>query len=345
MNIDLTALGWTGGNGAGSLRPGRVTRVDRGVCTVLCAEGPVRASLAGRMLATAAGDLSRLPAVGDWVRIGLWPDERTTVEEVLPRRSLLSRRTAGKDASAQVLAANMDAVAVVEPVHPEPDLPRIERLLALAFESGAQPLVVLSKADLAADAEMITRDLARVAPGVPVLPVSAERGTGIDLLRPYVAAGRTLALLGRSGAGKSSLVNALVDAEVLATQAIRRADGKGRHTTTYRTLVPVPGGGAVIDTPGVRGVGLLDAADGLDQAFADVTELIDCCRFADCAHRLEPGCAVRAALADGELSLRRWESWEKLQREVAYETGRQRSRPRGGRQFGRPVRPRNRRSG
>jgi ribosome biogenesis GTPase len=331
MTIDLTALGWDAGWAAhvrrrSDHRPGRVTRVDRGVCTVLCADGPVRASLGGAVLPAAARDLTALPSVGDWVLVGAWPDGRVTIESVLPRRSALVRRTAGKDASGQVLAANLDSAAVVEAVHPEPDVARIERALSLVHESGARPLIVLTKADLAADPAAIARQLAAVAPGVPVLPVSAERGTGLDALRPEVAAGRTLGLLGPSGAGKSSLVNALAGAVVMPTQAIRRVDGKGRHTTTWRSLVAVPGGGAVVDTPGVRAVGLLDGVAGLDRAFADIAELAAGCRYADCAHDGEPACAVRAALETGELPVRRWENWRRLQREVAFESRRREAR-------------------
>lgn len=350
MTIDLTALGLDAERAAYARRrpdrrPGRVARVDRGVCTVLAADGPVRASLGPAVLAAAARDLTALPCAGDWVLLGHWPDGPVTVDAVLPRRTALIRRTAGKDASGQVLAANLDTAAVVEPVHPEPDAARIERLLALAHESGATPLVVLTKVDLAADPQAVARQLAAVAPGVPVLPVSAEQGTGLTPLRPLVAPGRTLALLGPSGAGKSSLVNALVGADVMPTQAIRRVDGKGRHTTTWRALVPVPGGGAVLDTPGVRAVGLLDGHAGLDRAFTDIAELATGCRYADCGHTAEPACAVREALESGELPPRRWESWRRLQREVAYEGGRRQSRlaaeRRGGWRGGRrrPARP------
>ncbi|MCZ7379497.1 ribosome small subunit-dependent GTPase A [Micromonospora sp. WMMC250] len=331
MTIDLTALGWDAERAAYAERrpeqhPGRVARVDRGVCTVLTATGPVRASLGGAVLAAAARDPSALPCAGDWVLLTNWPDRRVTVEGVLPRRGALVRRTAGKDASGQVLAANLDAAAVVEPVHPEPDVGRIERLLSLAHESGARPLVVLTKADLAADPAALARQLAAVAPGVPVLPVSAERGVGLDPLRAEVTPGRTLGLLGPSGAGKSSLVNALAGTVMMPTQAIRRVDGKGRHTTTWRALVPIPGGGAVIDTPGVRAVGLLDGVAGLDRAFADIAGLAEGCRYADCGHDGEPACAVREALHTGELSTRRWESWRRLQGEVAHESRRREAR-------------------
>jgi ribosome biogenesis GTPase len=158
---------------------------------------------------------------------------------------------------------------------------------------------------------------------VPVLPVSVQQGRGLQALRELAGPGRTLALLGRSGAGKSTLLNAIAGAEVMGVQAIRRADGKGRHTTTSRNLVPVPGGGAVIDTPGIRGVGLLDTEGGLDQAFADITELAAHCRFGDCRHDAEPGCAVTAALRDGSLNARRLTNWRKLHQEVAVQSARQ----------------------
>jgi ribosome biogenesis GTPase / thiamine phosphate phosphatase len=330
MRFDLASLGWDAAfdnaYAKHDLRPGRVARVDRGVCTVLCAEGAVRASLAGAILAGAAGDPAGLPCAGDWVLVRIWPDDRVTAEVVLPRRTAIVRRTAGKAATGQVLAANLDAAAVVEPMHPTPDMARIERLLALAWASGAEPLVVLTKCDLVPDPAAVAAQVAEVAPGVQVLPVSAQTGAGLAELRPRVAAGRTLALLGPSGAGKSTLVNALAGATVMVTQGIRGVDGKGRHTTTHRALIPIPRGGAVLDTPGIRAVGLLDAAGGLDHAFADVAALAGACRFDNCAHRVEPGCAVRAALDTGDLAPRRWESWCKLQREVAFETRRRDAR-------------------
>ncbi|MGI5148824.1 ribosome small subunit-dependent GTPase A [Plantactinospora sp. CA-294935] len=332
MTFDLASLGWDASAAAAyldrgdELRPGRVVRADRGICTVLVPAGPVRASLGGGVLVAAARDAVNLPCAGDWVLVRDWPDRRLTVEAVLPRRTAIVRRTADKDSTGQVLAANADAAAVIEPLHPSPDVARIERLLALAWESGATPLLVLTKCDLVADPVAVAEQLGEAAPGVEVLPVSAQRGTGLARLRPWVAAGRTLALLGPSGAGKSTLVNALAGATVMTTQGVRGVDGKGRHTTTHRQLIPIPGGGAVLDTPGVRAVGLLDAAVGLDQAFADVAALVAACRFADCGHRGEPGCAIQGALETGELSPRRWASWQKLQREVAYETRRRDAR-------------------
>lgn len=315
------------------LEPGRVARTDRGICTVLTATGPVRASLGGAVMSAAASDPVALASTGDWVGLRRWPDDRITIEVVLPRRSAIVRRTAGKDATGQVLAANIDTAAVVASLDPTPELATIERLLALAWDSGAKPYLILAKADLMAEPWTLVEELSEIAPRVPVVAVSAVRGDGIDQLRPLVAAGRTLGLIGASGAGKSSLVNALAGEDVMETQAIRRADGKGRHTTTFRALVPVPGGGAVLDTPGLRAVGLLDGVAGLDRTFKDVLDLATQCQFPDCRHEGEPGCAIALALASGELSHRRWASWLKLLREIELEqrrnTARVISRPSG----------------
>jgi ribosome biogenesis GTPase / thiamine phosphate phosphatase len=328
--MDLYALGWNERFVAGYARfdrpehrPARVTRVDRGVCALLAADGAVRAGLGGALLAQGARDPVNLPCAGDWVVLRRWPDRRTTVEAVLDRHTAIVRATAGGQSHGQVLAANLDLAAVVEPLDPMPDPGRIERLLALAGTSGAAPLVVLTKADVVRRAEQVAAQVGELAPGVPVLLVSARTGTGLARLRRMVTPGRTLGLLGRSGAGKSTLVNALAGTPVMATQAIRRADGRGRHTTTYRTLIPLPGGGLVLDTPGLRGVGLRGGADGVDLAFADVDALAAGCRFADCRHEHEPGCAVRAALATGELSGRRLDSWHRLHREASWRTRRQ----------------------
>ncbi len=326
----LTALGWD----AAAYRcpvghePGRVTRADRGISTVLTARGEVRASLGGSALTVAAADPAAVPCAGDWVALRRWPDDRITIEAVLPRRTAIVRRTAGKAATGQVLAANMDTAAVVASIDPTPELATIERLLALAWDSGASPCVILTKSDLAPDPDLVAEQLEDIAPGVPVIPVSAERGDGMQRLRPLVKRGRTLGLIGASGAGKSTLVNALVGSEVMPTQEIRRVDGKGRHTTTHRALIPVPGGGAILDTPGIRAVGLLEGVQGVDQTFKDVLELASHCRFPDCRHQGEPGCAIAMALTTGELSHRRWASWLKLHREVAFERRRRARRGR-----------------
>ncbi len=254
------------------------------------------------------------PTVGDWLTID---DEGAA--RLQPRRTALVRDTAGRTSRVQALAANVDVVLVVEHLDPEPDLGRVERLLTLAWRSGAQPVVVLTKADLVPDPAGMAADVAAVALAVDVHAVSVVAGTGLDEVRRHVAPGVTLVVVGPSGAGKSTLVNALAGAEVMATGERREHDGRGRHTTTHRELIPLRDGAFLIDTPGLRGIGLVADADALGTTFADVVELAERCRFRDCGHAREPGCAVRAALEAGELSERRLASWRKLEREAAYQ--------------------------
>jgi ribosome biogenesis GTPase len=242
---------------------------------------------------------------------------------VLARRTAFVRHSSAEATVGQVLAANIDVVFVTVSLATTPNLRRLERFLALAWESGAQPVVLLTKADLCDDdLPSVVASVARAAPGCPVHAVSAVTGLGIDDVRSHLAPGTTLVLLGVSGVGKSTLVNRLLGADYLATTAIRD-DGKGRHTTTHRELIPIPGGAVLIDTPGLRGLQLWDAEEGLDRTFAEVEALFGNCRFSDCAHRTEPGCAVLAALADGSLEPRRWESYQKLQRELRHIAARQ----------------------
>lgn len=288
---------------------GRVVRVDRAA---------VEVSVDGRTVAVP--DAGRGLLVGDWVEL-----EDTAagaaVVAVRQRTSVLSRASADRTSAEQGLAANVDVVVVVEPVDPTPSLGRIERLLVLAWSSGAAPLVVLGKSDLVPDIAETLATVAAAAPGVEVLPVSAEHGDGLDALRGHLGPGRTFVLLGPSGAGKSTLVNALADSQVLATAEVR-ADGRGRHTTTHRQLVELIDGSALIDTPGLRAVGLVGDAASVDDVFSEIFDLARECRFRDCAHETEPGCAVLAAVADGSLPARRLESWHKLQREIAYQSRR-----------------------
>jgi ribosome biogenesis GTPase len=295
--------------------PARITRVDRSGYDLLADDGPVRATPSASVLAAIAADSTAAPCVGDWVAVRRWPDDRLTVEQVMARRTAVVRARAAGQSQGQVLAANVDIAMVVEPLHPEPDLGRIERLLALAWQSGAPPVVVLTKADLVPDAVHIASDVTDAAPGVDVHAVSATTGAGVDALRTYVRRGRSVAMLGASGAGKSTLTNVLAGVEVMATRELR-ADGKGRHTTARRELILLPGGGVIIDTPGLRKVGLFAAADGIRLVFDDVEQLDRECRFNDCGHDTEPGCAVQAAIAAGQLHPRRLESWHKLRREM-----------------------------
>ncbi|WP_217247204.1 ribosome small subunit-dependent GTPase A [Streptomyces sp. AC602_WCS936] len=294
------------------LLPGRVLRVDRGQCDVVTADGVLRADTAF----VTPHDPLRVVCTGDWVAVEPAGTPRY-VRTYLPRRTAFVRSTSSKRSEGQILAANVDHAIVAVSMAVELDLARIERFLALAWESGAQPLVVLTKADLVPDPVTLAhlvQDVETSAPGVPVLPVSATLGEGLDVLAAVVGGG-TAVLLGQSGAGKSTLANALLGEDVMDVQAARDVDGKGRHTTTTRNLLVMPGGGVLIDTPGLRGVGLWDAGSGVGQVFAEIEELARDCRFHDCAHESEPGCAVLAAIDSGELSERRLESYRKLMRE------------------------------
>ncbi|MER6180225.1 ribosome small subunit-dependent GTPase A [Streptomyces sp. NPDC001652] len=297
---------------AEGLLAGRVVRVDRGQCDVVTADGLLRADTAF----VTPHDPLRVVCTGDWVAVEPGGNPRY-VRTYLPRRTAFVRSTSSKRSEGQILAANVDHAIVAVSLAVELDLGRIERFLALAWESGAQPVVVLTKADLVPDAATLAhlvQDVETTAPGVPVLTVSAHDGDGLDVLVAIVSGG-TSVLLGQSGAGKSTLANALIGEDVMDVRAARDVDGKGRHTTTTRNLLALPGGGVLIDTPGLRGVGLFDAESGVGQVFSEIAELSERCRFHDCAHEAEPGCAVLAAVASGELGERRLESYRKLIRE------------------------------
>ncbi|WP_066288293.1 ribosome small subunit-dependent GTPase A [Arthrobacter sp. B6] len=289
--------------------PGRVVRVDRNL--VLTAVGTELLHLPYPLDAG-------VPVTGDWVWIGPNRAGDRQIIGILPRRSELSRKRAFADSSAaQVLAANMDVVGVVVPVDRPLTHNRLERTLVAAWDSGAVPLVIITKADLADVADDVVGKVILQAAGVDVVTTSAENGDGIDELLAHLPPHGTLLLLGPSGAGKSTLINALVGHQVQHTGEVRAGDFKGKHTTTSRELVPLPNGAVLMDTPGVRGFGLFDADEGMGEMFGDVEELAGRCRFSDCAHLREPGCAVQAALADGTLDERRWISYGKLQREIA----------------------------
>lgn len=298
---------------AQGLLPGRVVRVDRGQCDVVTPDGTVRADTEF----VVPRDPMKVVCTGDWCAVDPAGGDPRYVRTLLPRRTAFVRSTSSKRSEGQILAANVDHAIIAVPLAVELDLGRIERFLALAWESGAQPLVVLTKADLVPDPtglSYLVDDVETTAPGVQVLAISAATGEDIDVLSAVVS-GSTSVLLGVSGAGKSTLANALLGEEVMEVRATRDTDNKGRHTTTTRNLLVLPGGGVLIDTPGLRGVGLWDAGQGVGQVFAEIEELAEECRFQDCAHGSEPGCAVLAALADGTLPERRLESYRKLLRE------------------------------
>ncbi|MFD8734428.1 ribosome small subunit-dependent GTPase A [Streptomyces sp. NPDC059618] len=291
---------------------GRVIRVDRGQCDVATADGVIRADTAF----VTPHDPMRVVCTGDWVAVEPAGNPRY-VKAYLPRRTAFVRSTSSKRSEGQILAANVDHAVVAVSLAVELDLGRVERFLALAWESGAQPVVVLSKADLVPEAATLAhlvQDVETSAPGVPVLAVSSATGEGLDVLEAVLAGG-TAVLLGQSGAGKSTLANALLGEDVMDVRATRDMDGKGRHTTTTRNLLALPGGGVLIDTPGLRGVGLWDAESGVGLVFSEIEEFAADCRFQDCAHVAEPGCAVLAAVDSGELPERRLDSYRKLLRE------------------------------
>ncbi|MDT0274704.1 ribosome small subunit-dependent GTPase A [Blastococcus goldschmidtiae] len=306
----LPALGWRPELAAqlpAGTAPARVVRVDRGRLGVLTGDGERRVHPGAGLYADAAlGG----PAVGDWVALR---DELAVA--LLPRTSAFVRTGAGRSSAAQVVAANLDLVLVVDALTADPRLRRVERYLAVAWSSGATPVVVLTKADLCDDVVAGVEAVREDALGVDVLAVSSPTGEGIAALRALLAPGRTAAMVGPSGVGKSSLLNALAGEPVAGTREIRE-DGRGRHTTTARELQLLPGGALLIDTPGMRELALYDDAAGVEAAYADVADLALDCRFRDCAHGGEPGCGVAAALDDGRLDPARFRGWRKLQAEA-----------------------------
>jgi ribosome biogenesis GTPase len=312
--LNLNDLGWDDGFAAAlephdNCIPGRVSAQHRGEYDVLVERGELRAHVAGRLRHEASSG-AELPAVGDWVALR---DE--TIHAVLPRRTAFLRKVAWSQTEAQVLAANLDCVFVVTGLDDDFSVRRLERYLTLAWESGASPAVVLTKADLCDDPLARLLEAEQVALGVPAHVVSNVTGEGIDELAPYLAPAQTIALLGSSGVGKSTLANRLLGGEVQATKELA-GDGTGRHTTTARELLRLPGGALLVDTPGLREIQLWDADEGIQEAFADIDELAVDCRFNDCAHMREPGCAVQAAIDEGRLPRERLQSYRALQREL-----------------------------
>lgn len=302
-----------------SLAPGltlaRVTVSHRDQYRLIADSGDLDAEPSGALWYHAAS-YAAMPVVGDWVAARVFDAGQAIVEAVLPRRTLFARRSPGRRQEQQPIAANIDLVFLVCGLDGDFNLRRLERYLTLTVESGADAVVVLNKSDLCHDLAARLAETAAVAGVAPVVAVHTRSPTGPDPLRRYLADGRTVALLGSSGVGKSSLVNCLTGEHLLRTAEVRSSDSRGRHTTTHRELIPLPGGGALIDTPGMRELQLWAGEDAVDRAFDEIAALAAECRFRDCTHTAEQGCAVQDALAGGALSPARWESYRKLRGEA-----------------------------
>ncbi len=330
--MDLSELGWNSFFQEGfrpyrddGLIPARIGREDRQMYLLLSETGELTGRVCGRLShdAQSKGDF---PGVGDWVVARKLPGEqKATIHAILPRKSCFARQLPGGRTEEQVVAANVDTVFIVSGLDGGRafNLRRVERYLALAWESGANPVVVLNKADLCRDADAALEAAESIAFGIPVYAVSAIERTGIGLLRGHVETGQTVALLGSSGVGKSALVNALLGDDRQATGAVREDDLRGRHTTTHREMIPLPGGGIVIDTPGMRELRMWGSEDCVADTFSDIEELAAQCRFRDCRHQREPGCAVHHAIGQGALDAGRYDSYVRLQREMAHLARRQ----------------------
>ena len=319
---DLQTYGWDGAWSAtfepfqrDGLSPGRITVQHRGEYDVATEDGDVRARVAPRLRRSSTP--SGLPVVGDWVGL----DADSVIQGVLPRRTAFLRRAAAdaraRTAREQVVAANVDLVLIMVALGQDLDRLLLERYVTLALQSGAEPVIVLTKADLEPDPESVASELAGVGGAIPIRFLSSRTGVGVEDIRVLIAPGTTGTLLGPSGVGKSTLLNRLAGDDALLATGDVRADGSGRHTTTRRQLVVLPGGGVLIDNPGMREVHLWLADDGLDAAFDDIADLAAGCRFSDCQHETEPGCAVLAALENGTLARDRWERYRALERELA----------------------------
>lgn len=276
----------------------------------------------GEMLAnrpTAHQFLEQQLAAGDWVAVHfLNSNSEAVIEHILPRMTKFSRAAAGIEVKEQIVASNIDTLFLIQSLNKDFNMRRLERYLIAAWESGATPVIVLTKSDLCDDLEVKISQVEVTAPGVEIYAVSNLTGEGIEGLGKYISNGKTIALLGSSGVGKSTLVNTLTGSQVLKTQEIREDDSKGRHTTTHRELVKLPEGGLILDTPGMRTLALWEAEEGMEKMFGDIEALIKDCRFSDCKHQHEPGCAIREALRKGAIDDQKWQSWLKLQREIRH---------------------------
>ena len=296
---------------------GRILSQEKDLYRMITAEGEYLAKVSGKFRYQAAHP-SDFPAVGDFVMAGKTGEgTQAVIHQVLPRKSVFMRKAAGSDRKEQLVATNIDIVFLCMALNQDFNVRRLERYLSIAWDSGAKPVVVLTKSDICEDIEEKLLAVQEAAHGVRIIKTTALETTGIEEILPYLSAGTTAAFLGSSGVGKSTLVNRLLGEERLATGGIRN-DDKGRHTTTHRELLFLPDGGMVIDTPGMRELGMWDAKSGIDRTFLDIEELVLQCRFRDCTHTVEPGCAVQKALKNGTLSKERMQSYQKLKIENDY---------------------------
>lgn len=298
------------------LIPGRVIEVQREQYKIITENGESAAKLKGSLFYN-EDIISTYPAVGDFVLVKPNPLGEDIIYHVLERKSKFSRLDSFNEIE-QVVATNFDYVFIMTSLNYDFNLRRVERYLASAWESGAVPVIVLTKADLCEDYEDYVAQIEEIAFGVSIIPISSVTGEGIENLQEFTTSGKTVVFLGSSGVGKSTLVNAIAGEEVMKTNAIREDDSRGRHTTTHRQLIMLQNGTMVIDTPGMRELGMWNASEGLDSAFTDIEELSTQCRFNDCSHENEPGCAVKSALETGELTAARWQSYLKLKREIRF---------------------------
>ena len=324
--MGLTKLGWNAGRDeqfapylAKGFIPARVAVEDKHFYRVWTADAELIVQITGKLIHEARGDNAKLPKVGDWVAIKLVPtEEKAMIQAVLPRRTQIARKTSGRESAAQILAANIETVFLVTAADPTFNTARLERMLVMAHESGARPVVVLNKIDLCDDLAAKVAEATRVAGEALVLAVCALTGRGVKKLAALIKPGDTVAFIGTSGVGKSSLINRLYGEELQATVEVRTQDAKGRHTTSWREMIFLPQGGVVIDTPGMREFHIWDATQGAKETFPEIEALAPGCHFRDCTHTKEMDCAVRAAVAAGTLPRERHESFIKLQLEITY---------------------------